>query len=61
MPVPFVAAVKAADVYAVRYFTVEGEIPSTLYMPAAHDDAPCEYYINGELIWKETDGWKEVG
>lgn len=48
-----------SDVYAVRYFTVDGEIPSTLYMPAAHDDAPCEYYINGELIWSETDGWKE--
>ena len=47
------------DIYAIRYFTVDGEIPSTLYMPAAHDDAPCEYYINGELIWSETDGWKE--
>ena len=50
---------RPADVYAVRYFTVNGEIPSTVYMPAAHDDAPCEYYINGELIWAETDGWKE--
>ena len=50
---------RPADVYAVRYFTVEGDIPSTLYMPAPHDDAPCEYYINGELIWAETDGWKE--
>ena len=50
---------RPADVYAVRYFTVEGEIPSTVYMPAAHDDAPCEYYINGELIWSETDGWRE--
>ena len=50
---------RPADVYAVRYFTVEGEIPSTLYMPAPHDDAPCEYYINGELIWAETDGWNE--
>ena len=47
------------DVYAIRYFSVDGEIPGTLYMPAAHDDAPCEYYINGELIWAETDGWKE--
>ena len=47
------------DVYAIRYFTVEGEIPSTVYMPAPHDDAPCEYYINGELIWAETDGWYE--
>ena len=50
---------RPADVYAVRYFTVEGEIPSTVYMPAPHDDAPCEYYINGELIWAETDGWNE--
>ena len=50
---------RPADVYAVRYFTVDGEIPTDLYMPAAHDDAPCEYYINGELIWAETDGWKE--
>ena len=48
-----------ADVYAVRYFTVKGEIPSTLYMPVPHDDAPCEYYINGQLIWSETDGWNE--
>ena len=50
---------RPADVYAVRFFTVDGEIPSTLYMPAAHDDAPCEYYINGEQIWAETDGWFE--
>ena len=50
---------KPADVYAVRYFTVEGNIPSTLYMPAPHDDAPCEYYINGVKIWGETDGWYE--
>lgn len=47
------------DVYAIRFFTVDGEIPSTVYMPAAHDDAPCEFYINGELVWSETDGWKE--
>lgn len=47
------------DVYARRYFTVDGEIPGTVYMPAAHDDAPCEFYINGELVWAETDGWKE--
>ena len=47
------------DVYAVRYFTVEGDIPSTLYMPAPHDDAPCEYYINGVKVWGETDGWYE--
>ena len=50
---------KPADVYALRFFTVEGEIPSTLYMPAPHDDAPCEYYINGVQVFAETDGWYE--
>jgi hypothetical protein len=34
-------------------------------MPAPHDDAPCEYYINGTLVWSRTgyepgvDGWYE--
>lgn len=47
------------ELYGRRYFTVTGTLPETLYMPAGHDDAPCEYYINGQLIWKATDGWKE--
>ena len=28
-------------------------------MPAPHDDAPCEYYINGVQVVAETDGWYE--
>lgn len=53
------------EVYVRRYFKAEGELPEQLYMPAPHDDAPCEYYINGTLVWSRTgyepgvDGWYE--
>jgi hypothetical protein len=53
------------EVYVRRYFKAEGELPAQLYMPAPHDDAPCEYYINGTLVWSRTgyepgvDGWYE--
>ena len=55
------------EVYVRRYFTtaVGAELPETLYMAAPHDDAPCEYYINGTLVWNRTgyepgvDGWYE--
>ena len=45
------------EVYVRRYFKAEGELPEQLYMPACHDDAPCEYYINGTLVWART-GWE---
>ncbi len=54
-----------SDVYVRRYFKAEGKLPAQLYMPAAHDDAPCEYYINGTLVWSRTgyepgvNGWYE--
>ena len=54
------------EVYVRRYFKAEGELPAQLYMPAPHDDAPCEYYINGTLVWARTglepgvDGWYEA-
>ena len=53
------------EVYVRRYFKAEGELPAQLYMPAPHDDAPCEYYINGTLVWSRTgtepgvNGWYE--
>lgn len=47
------------DVYARRYFTVDGTLPETLFAVVAHDDAPCEYYINGVKVWGVTDGWEE--
>ncbi len=53
------------EVYVRRYFKAEGELPEQLYMPACHDDAPCEYYINGTLVWARNgfepgvNGWYE--
>lgn len=56
-----------SDVYVRRYFTTPAgaTLPETVYMPAAHDDAPCEYYINGVKVWGRTgfepgvNGWYE--
>ena len=56
---------KPADIYVRRNFKVTNSLPSTIYMPTPHDDAPCEYYINGTLVWSRTgtepgvNGWKE--
>ena len=47
------------DIYARRTFYYEGELPAELYLACGHDDAPCEYYLNGTLIWSITDGWYE--
>lgn len=47
------------DIYARRTFYYDGEMPDELYLACGHDDAPCEYYLNGTLIWSETDGWFE--
>ena len=47
------------DIYARRTFYYEGALPNELYLACGHDDAPCEYYLNGVLIWRETDGWFE--
>ena len=58
---------KYGDVYVRRNFIIASgtSLPATIYMPVPHDDAPCEYYINGTLIWSRTgtepsvNGWYE--
>ena len=45
------------DIYARRTFLWDGDMPDELYLACGHDDAPCEYYLNGELLFSETDGW----
>ena len=58
---------KYGDVYVRRNFIIASgtSLPGTIYMPTPHDDAPCEYYINGTLVWSRTgtepgvNGWKE--
>ena len=48
------------DIYVRRAFYYDSNMPAELYLACGHDDAPCEYYLNGELIWSETDGWFEL-
>ena len=46
-----------ADMYMRRSFTLDGDIPGTVYMTVGHDDAPSEWYINGTKIHTVADGW----
>ena len=58
---------KYGDVYVRRNFIIASgtSLPGTIYMPTPHDDAPCEYYINGTPVWSRTGtepsvkGWYE--
>lgn len=52
---------KFGDIYFRREFTTTGTMPSELYLTTGHDDAPCEYYINGELIWNEEGNQRDEG
>lgn len=45
-----------ADIYIRRTFTTNNLLSGPVYLACGHDDAPCEYYLNGELIWSAT-GW----
>lgn len=47
------------DIYVRREFTFDSKLPERLFLACGHDDAPCEYYLNGELIWSVQDGWNE--
>ena len=47
------------DIYVRRMFCYEGELPTKLFLACGNDDAPCEYYLNGELIWSKPNGWFE--
>jgi hypothetical protein len=47
------------EIYLRRTFTTDRLLAGDVYLSCAHDDAPCEYYLNGVLIWSATDGWDE--
>ena len=46
-----------ADIYIRRTFTVDKGFGGDLYLSCGHDDAPAEYYINGVLVRRVSDGW----
>lgn len=47
------------DIYIRREFSFNSPLPERLFLACGHDDAPCEYYLNGTLIWSAEDGWNE--
>ena len=47
------------DIYVRRVFCYDRELPAELFLACGNDDAPCEYYLNGELIWSKSNGWFE--
>lgn len=48
---------KIADIYIRRTFTTTRALSGDVYLACGHDDAPCEYYLNGELVFSKT-GWE---
>lgn len=47
------------DIYIRRTFTTDRLLSGDVYLSCARDDAPAEYYLNGQLIYSVTDGWDE--
>ena len=45
------------DIYIRREFYFDTQLSERMYLACGHDDAPCEYYLNGTLIWSVQDGW----
>ena len=43
-----------ADIYVRRFFTTDQLLSGPVYLACGHDDAPAEYYINGELVYERT-------
>ena len=43
-----------ADIYVRRTFTTNQLLSGPVFLACGHDDAPCEYYINGELVFQRT-------
>ena len=43
-----------ADIYVRRVFTTDQLLAGPVYLACGHDDAPAEYYINGELVFQRT-------
>ncbi len=50
-----------AEMYFRRFFTTDRLLSGDVYLACGHDDAPCEYYLNGVKVFeksgKEVDHW----
>lgn len=48
-----------ADFYFRRTFTTKVSKKATIILACGYDDSPCEYYINGTLVYSSVYGWEE--
>ena len=45
------------EMYMRRSFTLSSMPEGKIYLTCGHDDAPSEWYINGQLVHTSSDGW----
>lgn len=45
------------EIYMRRTFTLSQPIEGTVFLACGHDDAPSEWYINGQFVHSVADGW----
>lgn len=45
------------EIYLRRTFTLTSLPEGFVFLACGHDDAPSEWYINGELVHSVSDGW----
>lgn len=45
------------EIYMRRTFTIASPVEGNMFLACGHDDAPSEWYINGTLVHKVSDGW----
>ncbi len=43
-----------AEIYFRRFFITDKLLSGDVYLACGHDDAPCEYYLNGVLVFSKT-------
>lgn len=48
-----------ADLYFRRTFKTDVSLKANIYLACGYDDSPCEYYLNGTLIFSSDYGWNE--
>ena len=46
-----------AEIYMRRIFSLDALPEGIIYLACGHDDAPAEWYINGEMVHSVGDGW----
>ena len=45
------------DIYLRRSFTLEQMPVGDVFLTCGHDDAPSEFYLNGQQVFTVSDGW----